>query len=339
MSIFLQACRREPTPYTPIWIMRQAGRYQPEYRALREKVSFIELCKTPELACEVTVRAVEQLGVDAGIIFADILLILEPLQIGFEFTDDRGPRIHDPIRTAAQVEGIPERIDAAGSLSYVMDAIRTTRKELEVPLIGFAGAPFTLASYAIEGGGSKNYYEAKKLMLGDEGLWNAFMSKLARAIADYLLAQIEAGAQAVQLFDSWIGCLSAADYRRYVLPHSKTIFDALPKDVPAIHFGTGNPELYPAMKEAGGDVIGIDWRTSIDAVWSSLGKEVGVQGNMDPAALLASTDVLRERASGVLQSAGGRPGHIFNLGHGIMPEASVDQARALVDHVHESSQR
>ena len=339
MSVFLDACRREPTSYTPVWIMRQAGRYQPEYRALRERVSFIELCKTPELACEVTVRAVDQLGVDAGIIFADILLILEPLQIGFEFTDDHGPKILNPIRTAVQVDAIPERIDAAGSLSYVMDAIRTTRPELDVPLIGFAGAPFTLASYAIEGGGSKNYFETKKLMYGDEGLWNSLMARLSNAIADYLVAQIDAGAQAVQLFDSWVGCLSPSDYRRYVMPHSKAIFDKLPKGTPAIHFGTGNPELYPAIKEAGGDVIGIDWRISLDDAWSLLGNDVGLQGNMDPAALLASTDAMRARASEVLDSAAGRPGHIFNLGHGIMPQATPAQARALVDHVHEASQR
>ena len=319
--------------------MRQAGRYQPEYRALREKVSFIELCKTPELACEVTVRAVEQLGVDAGIIFADILLVLEPLEIGFEFTDDAGPRILSPIRTAAQVDAVAEDIDAAGSLSYVMDAIRATRKELNVPLIGFAGAPFTLASYAIEGGGSKNYYETKKLMLGDEALWNTLMAKFSRAVARYLNAQIEAGAQAVQLFDSWVGCLSATDYRRYVLPHTQAIFDALPNDVPAIHFGTGNPALYPALKEAGGDVIGVDWRLSIDDAWSALGSDVGIQGNLDPAALLASPSALRARASEVLDSAAGRPGHIFNLGHGIMPEASVAQAQALVAHVHEASRR
>jgi len=208
-----------------------------------------------------------------------------------------------------------------------------------VPLIGFAGAPFTLASYAIEGGGSKNYYEAKKLMYGDEGLWNAFMSRLSSAIADYLIAQIDAGAQAVQLFDSWVGCLSPSDYRRYVMPHTKAIFDKLPKDTPAIHFGTGNPELYPAMKEAGGDVIGIDWRISLDDAWSVLGNDVALQGNMDPAALLASTDVMRARASEVLESAAGRPGHIFNLGHGIMPQATPAQARALVDHVHEASHR
>ncbi|RLB49498.1 MAG: uroporphyrinogen decarboxylase, partial [Deltaproteobacteria bacterium] len=227
MSVFLDACRRKPTSYTPVWIMRQAGRYQPEYRALRERVSFIELCKTPDLACEVTVRAVDQLGVDAGIIFADILLILEPLQIGFEFTDDHGPKILNPIRTAVQVDAIPERIDAAGSLSYVMDAIRATRPELDVPLIGFAGAPFTLASYAIEGGGSKNYFETKKLMYGDEGLWNSLMARLSNAIADYLIAQIDAGAQAVQLFDSWVGCLAPEDYRRYVLPHQQTMLSGI----------------------------------------------------------------------------------------------------------------
>lgn len=339
MSVFLQACRREPTAYTPIWIMRQAGRYQPEYRALREKVSFIELCKTPELACEVTVRAVEQLGVDAGIIFADILLVLEPLRIGFEFTDDAGPKILSPLRTAAQIDAVAENIDASGSLSYVMDAIRTTRNELSVPLIGFAGAPFTLASYAIEGGGSKDYFETKKLMYGDEGLWNALMAKFSDAITRYLNAQIDAGAQAVQLFDSWVGCLSPSDYRRYVLPHTRSIFDGLNKGVPAIHFGTGNPELYPAMKQAGGDVIGIDWRVSIDQAWAELGEGVALQGNMDPAALLTDTDTLRRKASEVLESAAGRPGHIFNLGHGIMPQASVAQAQALVAHVHEASQR
>ena len=339
MSAFLQACRREPVSHTPIWIMRQAGRYQPEYRALRERVSFIELCKTPELACEVTVRAVDQLGVDAAIIFADILLVLEPLNIGFEFTDDHGPKILNPVRTAAQVDSIADEIHAVQSLSYVMDAIRITRKELKVPLIGFAGAPFTLASYAIEGGGSKSYYETKKIMYGDEGLWHALMAKLSAALIDYLRVQIDAGAQALQLFDSWIGCLSEADYRRYVLPHSKAVMDALPKDIPVIHFGTGNPELYPAIREAGGTTIGVDWRVSLDRVWKQLGEEVGLQGNMDPAHLLAPVDEMTKAASAVLADAAGRPGHIFNLGHGIMPQASVDQARALVDHVHEASQR
>ncbi len=337
MSAFLKACRCEATEYTPIWLMRQAGRYQPEYSAIREKVSFIELCKTPELACEVTVRAVDQLGVDAGIIFADILLVLEPLGIGFEFGEG-GPKIPKPIRTAAQVDAVAEEIDAPAALGYVMDAIRLTRDELKVPLIGFAGAPFTLACYAIEGGGSKNYLHAKALMYADEGMWNVLMAKFSRAIAAYLNAQIGAGAQAVQIFDSWVGILSESDYRRYVLPHVKRLIEAVDRSVPLIHFGTGNPALYPAMKEAGGDVIGIDWRIPLGDAWHELGDGVGIMGNLDPAALLASTDVMKTLAGDVLSQAKGRAGHVFNLGHGIMPEASVAQARALVDYVHEASQ-
>lgn len=336
MSVFLKACRREPVEHTPIWIMRQAGRYQPEYRAIREKVSFIELCKTPELACEVTVRAVDQLGVDAGIIFADILLVLEPLGIGFEFGDG-GPRIPTPVRSAEQVDAVAHEIHAKESLSYVMDAIALTRKELKVPLIGFAGAPFTLACYAIEGGGSKNYFQAKALMYSDEGLWNAFLRKLSRAVSDYLNAQIEAGAQAVQIFDSWVGILSVADYQRYVFPHMQQLIASVDKSVPLIHFGTGNPELYPLMKAAGGDVIGIDWRAPLDQVWRAIGTDTGIMGNLEPGVLLAPVEVMKERATEVLNEATGRPGHIFNLGHGIMPEASVAQARALVEHVHEVS--
>ncbi len=337
MSIFLSACRRQPTPRTPIWLMRQAGRYQPEYRAIRAKNSFLELCKNPELAAEVTVLAAEQLGVDAAIIFADILLVLEPLKIGFEFRADDGPHIHEPVRTAAQVDAVAAEIDPAADLGYVMDAIRAARRDLKVPLIGFAGAPFTLASYAIEGGGSKNYYETKKLMYADEGLWNALMEKLSRAIAKYLNAQIAAGAQAVQLFDSWVGCLSPYDYRRYVQPHVRSIFDALDRSVPSIHFGTGNVSLYPLMKEAGGDVIGVDWRVHLGEVWDALG-DVGMMGNLDPAALLAPEEAMFRMADRVLEDAVGRPGHIFNLGHGIMPSADPAQVRALVDHVHERSE-
>ena len=319
--------------------MRQAGRYQPEYRALREKVSFLELCKTPELACEVTVRAVDQLDVDAGIIFADILLVLEPLKIGFEFTKGDGPQINEPIRTRAQVDRVADKIDVMASLGYVMDAITMTRRALDVPLIGFAGAPFTLASYAIEGGGSKSYLETKKIMYSDEGMWNALMTKLSMAVVDYLNAQIDAGAEAVQLFDSWVGCLSVQDYVRYVQPHVKSIFDRLNKSVPSIHFGTGNPELYPLMKDAGGDVIGVDWRLPLGEAWERVGYDRAIMGNLDPGALLAPRDVMCGRASKVLSQAAGRQGHIFNLGHGIMPQASVDQARALVDHVHEASIR
>jgi uroporphyrinogen decarboxylase len=321
--------------------MRQAGRYQPEYRAIRAKVSFVELCKTPDLACEVTLLPVEQLGVDAAILFADILLVLEPLGIGFEFTKDDGPSIPRPVRTAADVDRVSDDIRAAESLDYVMEAVRRIRAALggKVPLIGFAGAPFTLASYAIEGGGSKNYLRTKQLMLSDEGLWNALMRKLTRAIGDYLRAQIDAGAQAVQVFDSWVGALSPADYARYVQPHMRTLFASLPPDVPQIHFGTGNPALYPLMKAAGGTVVGVDWRVDLGTTWDALGRDVGIMGNLDPASLLAPRAVLEARASEVLRQAGGRPGHIFNLGHGVYPEVSVDQVRALVDHVHAASAR
>jgi uroporphyrinogen decarboxylase len=328
-------------PYTPIWLMRQAGRYQPEYRAIRAKLSFIELCKSPDLAAEVTILPVTQLGVDAAIIFADILLVLEPLGIGFEFGKDHGPKIHSPVRTAADVDRVAEEIDAAGSLGYVMEAIRKTRAGLPsgVPLIGFAGAPFTLASYVVEGRGSKDYYETKKLMLSDEGAWNALMAKLTSAVALYLNAQIAAGAQAIQLFDSWVGALSPSEYARYVAPHVRRLFSSLDRSVPHIHFGTGNPALYPLMKAAGGDVIGVDWRVDLGAAWDAIGDDVGIMGNLDSAALLASREALLREASLVLDAAGGRSGHVFNLGHGIMPDAKVDDVRALVDHVHEKSAR
>lgn len=345
MSVFIDACRGLPTSHTPIWLMRQAGRYQATYQAIRSKVGFLELCKTPELACQVTVDAVDQLGVDAAIIFADILLILDPLGIDFGFEKGHGPKIYEPIRTTAQIDALSDEVVPTESLSYVMDAIRLARSALDVPLIGFAGAPFTLASYAIEGGGSKNYYAAKSLMYADEGAWNALMSKMARALGDYLVAQVEAGAQAIQLFDSWMGCLSPEDYRRYALPHSKAVFDRVKEKVgdkvPTLHFGTGNPELYPLLQEAGGDVIGVDWRVDLSAQWERLGgpEKTRIMGNLEPAMLLAPVEVMNSRATDVLTSAAGRPGHIFNLGHGIMPTTTVDQVRALVDHVQETSAR
>jgi len=338
MSVFLDACRRKPTPYTPVWLMRQAGRYQPEYRAIRSKVSFLELCKTPDLAAEVTVLAAEQLGADAGIIFADILLLLEPLRIGFEFSKDDGPKIHQPVRTAAQVDAVAESIDATESLGYVMDAIRTTKRSLRVPLIGFAAAPFTLASYAIEGGGSKTYHATKRLMASDPELFRTLMAKLSNATVDYLNAQIRAGADAVQLFDSWVGVLSVEDYERHIAPHVASIFAGLDRSVPAIHFGNGNPALYRSLAKAGGDVIGVDWRAPILEVWDAL-PDVAIQGNLDPAYLLATREAMTAKATELLQAVGTRPGHIFNLGHGIMPEADPAQVRALVDHVHETSAR
>ncbi len=340
MSAFLDACRGKPTSYTPIWLMRQAGRYQPEYREIRSKVSFVELCKRSDLATEVTLLPVSQLGVDAAILFADILLILEPLGIGFEFTKNDGPHIAKPVRTKKDIDAVAEQIHAADSLGYVMETIRGVRRGLpkDVPLIGFSGAPFTLASYAIEGGGSKEYRYTKELMYTDEGAFHALMYKLTTACIDYLNAQVVAGAQALQVFDSWIGALSPSDYVRYVKPHMQRLFAALDTSVPHIHFGTATATLLEHQLEAGGDVIGLDWRMDLGPTWQRLGAKA-VQGNLDPYSLLAPREELKRRASAVLDSAAGRPGHIFNLGHGVFPDASVDQVRALVDHVHEASQR
>ncbi|MCA9606787.1 MAG: uroporphyrinogen decarboxylase [Myxococcales bacterium] len=342
-SAFLKACRREPAPHTPVWLMRQAGRYQAEYQAIREKVGFLELCRTPDLACEVTVHAVNQLGVDAAILFADILLILEPLGVRFHFDAGHGPVIENAVRTNADIDAVAESIDVAGSLGYVMDAVKLIVAELEprgVPLIGFAGAPFTLASYAIEGGGSRDYRHCKTLMFGDEGAWNTLMAKISGAVADYLCAQIDAGCHAVQLFDSWVGALSPADYRRYVLPHVKPIFERVAaKGVPAIHFGQGNPELLPIIREAGGDVVSVDWRIGLDEAWDRVGHDVGIQGNMDPVAVLAPRESMLAQADAVLDAAAGRPGHIFNLGHGLLRWSEVPQVQALVAHVHEKTAR
>ena len=317
-SAFIAACRKQPTSHTPIWVMRQAGRYQPEYRALREKHSFVEMCKKSEVAAEVTLLPVKQLGVDAAILFADILLVLEPLGIGFEFTAGDGPQIGKPIRTAKDVDAVASEIDADASLGYVMQTVRLVRQALadEVPLIGFAGAPFTLASYVIEGGGSKDYLHTKQLMLGDEGAWNALMTKLTDAVVAYLRAQVRAGAQALQVFDSWIGALGPADYVRYVQPHMRRLFSSLQVDVPVIHFGTGNPWLYPLMAEAGGDVIGVDFRVELGKAWSLVGDRA-IMGNLDPGSLLAPRPVLEQRAQAVLDQAAGRPGHVLSLWEGL----------------------
>jgi uroporphyrinogen decarboxylase len=340
MSEFLRACRREPTSYTPIWLMRQAGRYQPEYRAIKEKLSFIEMCQRSEVACEITMLPVNQFAVDAAILFADILLVLEPLGVGFEFTKGDGPQILKPVRTTADIDAVADQIDADQSLGFVMETIRLVRRALagKIPLIGFAGAPFTLASYVIEGGGSRDYLHTKGLMLSDEGAWNALMTKLTDAVVGYLQAQVRAGAQALQLFDSWIGALGPADYARYVQPHMTRLFKALDVNVPVIHYGTGNPVLYPLMAQAGGDVIGVDWRVDLGTAWSGIGAKA-LMGNLDPGSLLAPTPVLQARAQSVLDQAAARPGHVFNLGHGLFPAASVAQVKALVDYVHEASAR
>jgi uroporphyrinogen decarboxylase len=339
-SPFMKACRLEPVPYTPVWLMRQAGRYMPEYREVRAKTTFLELCKTPSLAAEVTVTAVNRLGVDAAIIFADILLILEPMGINLEFTKGEGPVIHDPIRAASDVDRLSEVSDV-GSLDFVFQAIRLTRSELkaDIPLIGFCGAPFTLASYMTEGAGSKSYIHTKTLMYNDPPAWHAMMSLIARGLVKYLNAQIEAGAQAVQLFDSWVGCLSPDDYREYVLPHTREVISNVKPNVPVIHFGTGTSALLELMREAGGNVIGLDWRVNLEDGWRRLGAGKAIMGNLDPVTLFASQDVIREQTKRILSQAGGQPGHIFNLGHGILQETPVDNVIALVDMVHELSAR
>ncbi|HEX8652474.1 MAG TPA: uroporphyrinogen decarboxylase [Pyrinomonadaceae bacterium] len=339
-SPFMRACRREPVPYTPIWLMRQAGRYMREYREVRARTGFLELCKRPELASEVTVTAAERLKVDAAIIFADILLIIEPMGLDLEFAKGEGPLIHNPVRGAQDLERLRE-VESVEALSYVFEAIRMTRRALapNLPLIGFAGAPFTLASYIVEGGASKNYVHTKRLMYTDGGAWHALMSLIARAIARYLNAQTAAGAQAVQLFDSWVGCLSVDDYREYVLPHTRSVIEALTPGTPVIHFGTGTAALLELMREAGGDVIGLDWRVPLDEAWERLGEDVAVMGNLDPVALFADESVLRAQAARILDRAGGRSGHIFNLGHGILPETPVENVIALVEMVHEMSRR
>src|ERR1051325_2078049 len=339
-SPFMRACRREPTPYTPVWLMRQAGRYMREYREVRARTSFLELCKKPELASEVTVTAVERLGVDAAIIFADILLIIEPMGMELEFAKGEGPLIHNPVRTASDVRRLRE-VETVESLGYVYEAIRLTRRALkpDIPLIGFAGAPFTLASYIIEGGSSRNYVHAKSLMYTDSGAWHDLMALISRALVKYLNAQIAAGAQAVQLFDSWVGCLSPEDYREYVLPHTRSVIRGITPGTPVIHFGTGTATLLELMREAGGDVIGLDWRVNLAEGWERLGPTVAVMGNLDPVALFAGRDHVRAQARRILELAGRRPGHIFNLGHGILPETPVDNVIALVEAVHEMSRK
>ena len=336
---FIRACRREAVDRTPVWFMRQAGRYMAEYRALREKHTLLELCRTPDLAVEVTLQPIRAFGFDAAILFSDLLLPLAPLGIPFDFQAGEGPVIEAPLRSAADVAAL-RRFDPREDLAMVLEAIRVLRGELRVPLIGFAGAPFTLASYAIEGGHSTSFARTKGLMYGEPETWHRLAALLAGVVADYLRAQVEAGAQALQLFDSWIGALDEADYREFVLPHVRRIFDAIADlDVPKIHFGTGTGHLLPVQREAGGTVIGVDWRTPLDEGWRLAGAGVAVQGNLDPTLLFAPRDRLLARVDDVLRRAGGRSGHVFNLGHGILPGTPVDAVRAVVEHVHQATAR
>jgi uroporphyrinogen decarboxylase len=338
---FLRACRREPVDATPVWFMRQAGRYMAEYRKLREQHTLLELCKQPELACEVTLQPIRAHGMDAAILFADILLPLESMGAPFEFAAGEGPVIHQPVRDAAAVERL-RVFDPEEGLGYVLDAIRLIRKELDgkTPLIGFAGAPFTLSSYLVEGGKSANYQRTKRLMYGEPETWHALMTKLSEVVRRYLHAQVEAGAQAIQLFDSWVGALSPLDYVEYVQPHVRHILQSVMKTgVPVIHFGTDTASLLELQRDAGGTVIGVDWRTPLDLAWQRLGDGVAVQGNLDPLLLMAPREVLARRVDAVLEHAGGKPGHVFNLGHGILPETPPDAVKFVTDYVHERSRR
>jgi uroporphyrinogen decarboxylase len=337
---FLRACRREPVDCTPVWFMRQAGRYLPEYQEVRAGHSILEVCKTPALAVEVTLQPVRRFAVDAAIIFADILLPLEPMGLSVEFTAGEGPVIANPVRSAADVAAL--KAIRPDDLGFVLESIGQARSALagEVPLIGFAGAPFTLASYAIEGGGSRNYVETKRLMYNDPEAWHDLMGRLADAVSGFLVAQVAAGAQAVQLFDSWVGALSPDDYAEYAYPSTRRIFAALADSgVPRIHFGTGASTLLPLMANAGCDVIGLDWRIPLDDGWAAAGHDLAVQGNLDPAVLFAPEHEIERRVLDVVKRADGRPGHIFNLGHGILPRTPPEAVGFVVDLVHRATRR
>ena len=317
--------------------MRQAGRYMSEYRALRERYSLLELCRTPELAAEVTLQPVRRIEVDAAILFSDLLLPLEPMGIAFDFVRGEGPAIENPLRSEDDLARV-RRFEPREALAHVLEAIRIVKHELagRVPLIGFAGAPFTLASYAIEGGHSQSFAHTKALMYGWPAAWHRFCDLIADVVGEYLVAQIDAGVDAVQVFDSWVGALNAADYREFILPHTRRIFERLaPRDVPTIHFGVGTGAILADLRDAGGTVIGVDWRTPLDEAWKTIGTGRGIQGNLDPTLLLGPLDRLFAATDEVLERASGRPGHIFNLGHGILPQTPVEHVQALARYVHQ----
>jgi len=339
-SRFVRACRSEPVDVTPVWLMRQAGRYMAEYRAVRKRHSILEICKTPEIAAEVTITAAEKLDVDAAIIFADLLLPLEVMGLPFHFAAGEGPVIERPLRTRRDIDALIT--DRSAELGYVAESVRRVARHFgdTLPVIGFCGAPFTLASYMIEGGGSRSYIHTKKMMYTETAAWETLMRKLVEVLSAYAAEQATAGADALQIFDSWVGCLSVEDYRRYVLPFSKDLVQRLRKTkAPIIYFGTDTATLLPSMKETGAEVVGVDWRVPLDQAWRSLNFAGGVQGNLDPVLLFAGQKELRERTDAILRQAGGRPGHIFNLGHGILPETPVENVRALVNFVRELSPR
>jgi uroporphyrinogen decarboxylase len=337
-SLFIRAAKAQPTERTPVWFMRQAGRYMPEYRAVRERYSLIEICKKPELAAQVTIEAAEILQVDAAIIFADLLLPLEVMGLPFHFTAGEGPKIEQPVRTPEDISRLCS--DRAADLGYVSEAVKIVCQHFgdKLPVIGFCGAPFTLASYMIEGGGSRNYIFTKKMMYSEPAAWNELMKKLVAVTAEYSTEQVRAGADTIQIFDSWVGCLSVEDYRSYVLPHVKDLVKRLQKTgVPIIYFGTDSATLLASMQQTGAEVIGLDWRIPLDVGWQSLAYNGAVQGNLDPVLLFADWKYLKKRAEDILRQAAGRPGHIFNLGHGILPATPVDNVKTLCDFIREHS--
>ncbi len=339
--ILVRACRREPTEHTPIWFMRQAGRCLAEYRALRERYGILEMARTPELCARVTRMPVDRLGVDGAVLYADIMLPLDGMGIPFHIEPDLGPIVERPVRTGADVEAI-RVVEADEATPYLFETIRMLRRDLgpETALIGFAGAPFTLASYLVEGRPSREHARTKAMLFGDPSLWDALMTKVSEVTSRYLRAQIAAGTQVVQLFDSWAGALAPADYERSVLPYTRRIFAALADTgVPRIHFATGNPALLPLLARADCDVVSVDWRVPLGDAWTVIGTELGIQGNLDPGICLAPFEVVAERARAILRDAGGRPGHIFNLGHGVLPETDPDTLARLVDLVHAGTAR
>ena len=336
---FLRACRREAVDATPVWFMRQAGRYMTSNRAIRDRHSLLDICQSPELAAQVTLQPVDAIEVDAAILFSDLLLPLAPMGVPFHFAEGEGPVIEDPVRSAHRIDALLE-FEPREALSHVLDTIRLLRRELagRVPLIGFAGAPFTMASYAIEGGPSRDYARTKALMYGEPEAWHRLADRFASVVTDYLTSQIEAGAQAVQVFDSWVGTLSPNDYREFALPHTQKIFFSIQHlGVPTLHFGTGTATLLPEMRKAGGDVIGLDWRVPLDVGWAAIGEDRAVQGNLDPTLLLGPEHRMLQAAGEILNHAKGRAGHIFNLGHGILPTTNLTQVQALARFVHQQT--
>ncbi len=335
-NLFLRACRRQPVPRPPVWFMRQAGRYLPEYRDLRSRYSLLELCQTPELASQVTLQPVHKLGVDAAIIFADLLLPAQAMGMKLDFVGGEGPVLSEPVASAEDVRRLNDVQD--GELSYVAEAIRIVCRELggAVPVIGFCGAPFTVASYMIEGGASRNFVKTKQMMYQRPELWRELLAKLVRVLSQYSISQVAAGAQAFQVFDSWVGCLGPEDYRAYVLPHTQELLrEIAASGVPVIHFGTGTAALLELLREAGGDVIGLDWRVELAEAWRRVGYDRAIQGNLDPVLLLGPLPKIRERVEQILRAGGGRPGHIFNLGHGVLPETPVENVLAVVEMIHQ----